>query len=100
MPTFIPPIRSYVPVIAANAPLDQRQPMASWSASIGRGVNVWLYTNNTISEVQPPYQKAFTNADGTVSPGVKKVWYGGHTHTITSSESVMLTAAGYGANIT
>ena len=100
MPTFFPPRRTFVPQVAANAPRDKQQPMASWTPEIGVGVNVFLYTDNTISETQPPYWDAFTNSDGTVSPGVKKVWYGGHRSPITDDESAMLTAAGYGANIT
>ena len=74
--------------------------MAFWSEGVEVGINVFLYTNNTVSNFQPPYWEPFTNADGTVFPGVKKVWYGGHKNLITDAEAVILTAAGYGADIT
>ena len=99
MPVFTPPTRTYVPTFSADTPKNDRKPMEFFDPYIGIGVNVWLYTNNTISEVQPPGWEPETNDDGTITPGVKKVWYGGHSHTITEDEAVMLRAEGYTDNI-
>jgi len=94
MPTFTPPSRTLVPVISPVVPRWQQRPFAYFKASIPRGVNVWVYTNNTISENQPPVWLATAT-----QPGVKKVYYGGHSYEINSDEAVQLTAAGYGDNI-
>lgn len=96
---FTPPTRTFVPTVRADTPESDRKPMIFFTPSIPIGVNVWLYTNNTISETQPPLWEKRLNADGTTTPGVQKVWYGGHSHEITAAEKVTLTAAGYGANI-
>ena len=94
MPTFTPPSRTFVPVISPATPKHQQRPFAYFKASIPRGANVWIYTNGVISEQQPPVWDATATM-----PGVKKVYYGGHSYTITSDEAVTLTAAGYGDNI-
>ena len=100
MPTFIPPSRFNVPRVRADTPDDQLTPSIYFTANIPIGANVWWWTDNTISETQPPLAEKRLNADGTYTQGVYKVWHGGHIHTITSDEAAMLTAAGYGANIT
>jgi hypothetical protein len=94
MPTFTPPSRTFVPVITPATPRYQRRPFGYFKASIPRGINVWINTNNVISENQPPVWQATDTM-----PGVKKVYYGGHSYEITTDEAVMLTAAGYGDNI-
>lgn len=96
---FRTPGRTMVPNVEPNKPLGPQSPWKFFAPEIPMGVNVWLYTDNTISEQQPPYWDAFTNSDGTVTPGVKKVWYGGHDNPVTADEVVTLTAAGYGSNI-
>jgi hypothetical protein len=88
-----------VPNVEPSKPLDTQSPWKFFAPEIPMGVNVWWWTNNTISEQQPPFWDAFTNADGSISPGVRKVYYGGHDNPVTSDEVVMLTAAGYGAYI-
>ena len=98
--TFRTPGRTKVPLIEPNKPLDSQSPWKFFTPEIPMGVNVWWYTDNTISEAQPPFWDAFTNADGTVSPGVHKVYYGGHDNPITAAEVDMLTTAGYASNIT
>ena len=99
MPLFTPPSRFNVPRVRANTPDNERTPHIYFKADIPIGANVWLWTDNTISESQPPLAERRLNADGTYTPGVQKVWHGGRTHTITADEAVLLTAAGYGANI-
>ncbi len=94
MPIFTPPSRVLVPVISPATPKHQQRPFGYFKASIPRGANVWIDTNNVISENQPP----LWNATATM-PGVKKVYYGGHSYTITTDEAVALAAAGYSANI-
>ena len=82
MPTFIPP------VVADRA---RNQKVAGvvrrWPAH-DRGKNVWKKTDGTYTEVQP------------ASADISITYHGGHVHDITSAESTLLTAAGYGANIT
>lgn len=99
MPTFTPPSRVMVPVVTPNVPLWQQRPFGYFKPSIPRGANVWVYTDNTISEQQPPLWQARTNRDGSITPGVQKVYYGGHIYEITADEAIMLTSAGYGENI-
>jgi hypothetical protein len=83
-----------VPVISPNVPKVQQRPFAYFKPSIERGANVWVWTNGTISEAQPPLWQATETM-----PGVKSVYYGGHSYEITDDEAVTLTAAGYGDNI-
>ena len=94
MPVFTPPSPVLVPVISPATPKYQQRPFAYFKASIPRGANVWVNTNNVISESQPPLWTATAT-----TPGVKKVYYGGHSYEITTDEAVELTAAGYGDNI-
>ena len=104
MANFNPPARTLVPVITDNTPEFQKRPFAYFTPSIPKGNNVWVDTNNKVSEQQPPLWVAqtFHNADGSIassSPGVKAVYYGGHSYTISASEVQILTNAGYGAYI-
>ena len=91
---FTPPSRVNVPVVTPATPKYQQRPFGYFKASIPRGANVWIYTNNTISENQPPLWEATAT-----QPGVKKVFYGGRSYEITENEKNILTDAGYGANI-
>lgn len=54
-----------------------------------RGVNVYLLTDGTYSEIEQFDTSLVTT-----------VYHGGHSHTITSAEATSLTNAGYGAYIT
>lgn len=100
MPRFTPPSTYTVPRVAADTPEADLKPSIYFLSDIPKGDNVWWYTDNTITTAQPALWEPRTNADGTITPGVKKVWYGGHTHDITDSEAVILTTAGFGAYIT
>ena len=77
-----------------------KRPAVYFKADIPKGVNVWLLTDNTISETQPTLYERRLNSDGTYTPGIQKVWLGGRTHTINANEVAILTAAGYGSSIT
>jgi hypothetical protein len=104
MATFEPPSRVLVPVVTPNVPKEQQRPFAYFKPSIPRGINVWINTFNEVTEIQPPLwlERTVTDADGnkiSVTPGVKKVYYGGHIYTINDDEKRILTEAGYGANI-
>ena len=100
MATFTPPSRTTVPRVRADTPENDRTPSIYFTSNIPIGVNVWVDTNNVISETQPAVAEARTNSDGSVTPGVKKVYLGGRSHTINATEVADLTAAGYGASIT
>ena len=104
MPQFTPPSPVLVPVISPATPKHQQRPFAYFRPSIPRGSNVWVNTNNLISLTQPPLwneQKIYDYQGNLVSvtPGVKKVYYGGRTYEITDTEAMDLTAAGFGDNI-
>lgn len=100
--TFTPPTgKTFVPRVNADTPEEQQKPAIYFKADIPVGVNVWWWTDNTISEQQPPLWEKRTNPDGSVTPGVYKVWYGGHgPYAISDGEYTMLSAQGYGANLT
>ena len=104
--TFTPPTHYkngptlYVPEIDMTKDSGPQSPMKFFNPHVQIGINVWLWTDNSIQEVQPPLQDARLNADGTITPGYKKMWGGGRTHQISDSEYAMLLAAGYGANLT
>ena len=99
MAIFTPPSRVKVPVVTPNVPLYQQRPFGYFKPSIPRGTNVWVYTDNTVSETQPPLWVPRTNADASITPGVKNVYYGGRSYEVTAPEVLILTAAGYGDNI-
>lgn len=83
MPTFTPPT-------VQDVARDQRARgvVRFWPAHY-RGVNVFKLTDGTYTESQP--------ADSTT---VAVTYHGAHSHTVTAAEATLLTAAGYGANIT
>ena len=54
-----------------------------------RGRNVFKLTNNSYTENQP--------GDMTT---VSVTYYGGHSHPVSAAEAALLTAAGYGSNLT
>lgn len=54
-----------------------------------RGRNVFKLTNDSYTESQP----------GDMST-VAITYYGGHEHPVSAAEAVLLTAAGYGSNLT
>lgn len=104
MPTFTPPSRSKVPVVTPNVPMYQQRPFAYFKPSIPRCINVWIDTNNNVGEIQPPLweeRKVYDAAGNllSITPGVKKVYYGGHSYEITENEKNILIQAGYADNI-
>ena len=104
--TFTPPTHYkngsnlFTPPIAGDTPDWQREPAIYLTSDTPIAINVWLWTDNTINETQPPLKDARTNPDGTITPGYKKVWGGGRTHDISDGEYEMLLGAGYSANLT
>lgn len=82
MPVFVPPT-------VQDRARDQRAVgvVRYWPAH-WRGKNVWKKTDGTYTETQP------------ASADIDTVYLGAHSHTITAAEATLLTAAGYGANIT
>lgn len=104
--TFTPPYHYkngpnlFVPEIDMSKDPDGQSPMKFFNPHVPIGINVWLWTDNSIQESQPPLAEARLNKDGTITPGIKKLWGGGRTHQISDSEYVVLLAAGYGANLT
>lgn len=56
--------------------------------------NVFIWSDNTVSEAQPPYLDR--PDDPTQTPYLSRVFYGGHTYTdVTDAEKALLTGAGY-----
>jgi hypothetical protein len=86
MPTFTPPIRTYnSPVINWKDKWSQ-SPMKFFSIPngvTGRGANVFVTTDGTITETFPRWEN------------IAKVYYGGHSHYVTDTEKAALEAAGY-----
>jgi hypothetical protein len=87
VPTFTPPTVNDVPFVFPQDKANQ----APWShfAPIARGVNVFKLTNGTYTQTQPD-----TWAE------IAVLYYGGHSHTVSTAEAALLTAAGYAANLT
>lgn len=105
MPQFTPPSRIKTPVVTENVPKEQQRPFAYFKPSIDRYANVWINTFGVVSEIQPPLWEERRDYDRQgnlvrVTPGVKKVYYGGRTYDITDSEKNVLVNAGYAAYIT
>lgn len=99
--TFTPPTRTFAPTILPDGDdTDDQSPAMFFRPSIPVGVNVFLWTDNTVQEVQPPLADARVNKDGTITPGLKKMWAGGRTHQISDSDWQILLTAGYAANLT
>lgn len=72
----------------------------------GRGVNVWVLPDGTMTEIQPyPLVTPDDLREGNLPIGnatqvtYTKVWYGGHDYPVTDAEIAQLTAAGYGSYI-
>lgn len=86
MPTFTPPTIADVPAVYPTS--DEQDPWRFFSNGL-RGLNVWKLTDGTYTQVEP---QTLAN--------VAVVYHGGHIHPITAAEAVLLTAAGYGGNIT
>ena len=86
MPTFTPPTVNDVPAVYVG---DRDQDPWRFFADGPRGVNVWKLLDGTYTQVEP---QNYTN--------VAILYHGGHAHPITAGEAALLTAAGYGANIT
>jgi hypothetical protein len=80
MATFIPPTDNIVVGIG--------HPLLRKLTPMPRGRNVYLKTDGTFTESQPP------------DDDINIVYHGGHQHTITATESAALTTAGYGNYIT
>jgi hypothetical protein len=87
MPIFTPPFGSYTPRVGADTPEDQIKPMVFAKAEISRGKNIFILKDNTVVEGSPIWHN------------VKYAYYGQPTN-ISGEEVTILTAAGYGANIT
>lgn len=100
--TFTPPNSGkFVPRVNADTPESEQKPFIFFKATVPIGANVWWWTDNTISQNQPPLWEPRTNPDGSITPGVRKVWYGGHgPYSITDGEYQMLSDAGYTASLT
>jgi len=99
--TFTPPTRTFAPTILPDDDeVGDQSPAMFFRPAIPVGVNVWLWTDNSVQEVQPPLQDARLNADGTITPGYKKVWYGGRTNIISDEDYQTLLTAGYGPYLT
>jgi hypothetical protein len=86
---FTTPVRNIVGTWDHTAPLDKdwriRRRLARHMNAGARGVNVYLLTDGTVTEIQPD------NWDV-----VDRVFYGGHeAHQVNSEEKAILEAAGY-----
>lgn len=87
MPIFTPPVLP----IGANTTVARHPGNQLWRHYGGRrvGINVYVYADGTIGTNDPPF--------GDIT--CRKVYHGGHIHTVTAAEALALTAAGFGANI-
>lgn len=85
MATFVPPVRTHVPPVAADTPRWQMKP-AIWnkSALIPRAANIFKLLDGTYTETQP-YDLST----------VAVTYYGGHVYTVDATEAAALVAAGY-----
>jgi len=105
LPTFTPPTDNIVPTVDLDERDRRRNPLGNalmrHFARGPRGRNVFLLTNNTVTEQQPAnWVDANTGSTNAGEVNTLKTWYGGHSHPITDAEATILTAAGYGAYIT
>ena len=99
MRTFTPPTRTFAPTILPSDSDDDQSPAMFFRPALPVGVNVFLWTDNTVQETQPPLADPRINLDGTISPGLRKMWAGGRTHIISDSEYQILLTAGYFASL-
>jgi hypothetical protein len=86
MPTFTPPIRAYNSPVINWKPKWPQSPMKFFShpdGQTGRGANVFVETDGTITEDFPRWEN------------ISKVYYGGHSHYVNDTEKAALEAAGY-----
>ena len=86
MPTFTPPIRAYNSPVINWKPKWPQSPMKFFShpdGQTGRGANVFVKTDGTITEDFPRWEN------------ISKVYYGGHSHYVNDTEKAALEAAGY-----
>lgn len=89
MPTFTPPTVIDVGSSLPNTKRDPASRLARHLAPIARGVNVYKLNTGVYTEDEP--------VDATT---IAVTYQGGHNHTVSAAEAALLTAAGYGANIT
>jgi hypothetical protein len=91
--TFTPPTTENLSTWEAEAsPLANRL-MGHFHAGT-RVHNVWIYSDNTVSETQPPYWEQ--NPSDPNGAYVARVFYGGGTYQdVTQAQRDLLVAAGY-----
>lgn len=92
---FTPPNTTPLSTWSAEAsPLANRL-MAHFEANVQVN-NVWIWSDGTVSESQPPF---LNNADGDIGtsvPYAARVFYGSHTYSdVTDAEKALLQGAGY-----
>lgn len=90
MATFSPPLAFDVPRVAATPHRGDR--LMRHYSPLPRGRNVYLLVDGSVTEVQP-----YEATPGTV---IQRVFFGGHAEQVNAAEVAILTAAGYGPNIT
>ena len=88
MATFIPPTDELV-VWADPFKTSIEHRLFRYLHRGDRGRNVFKLTDNSYTESQP--------GDATT---ISITYHGGHTHTVSAAEATLLTAAGYGSNLT
>lgn len=88
MATFTPPTDELV--VWAD-PFDRRidHRLFRFLHPGARGRNVFKLTDNSYTENEPGDRST-----------VKVTYYGGHSHPVSAAEAALLTAAGYGSNLT
>jgi hypothetical protein len=97
MPTFIPPINpTEVPALEA----DTRGPMRRLLRYHGgnpRGRNVYILSDNTVTETDPDSVTVFWTDQGDGSVYVKRVFFGAvqDAYNVSEAEKQLLEAAGY-----
>jgi hypothetical protein len=88
MPLFTPPTRSDVPGVNPATPENDRKPMVFFNTHIPRYVNVFIMNDNSVVEGSPIWDN------------VAYAYYGARSYQINPAQATILTAAGYGGNIT
>lgn len=109
MPTWTPPVNSTENPSVLPGP-DPTQSVAGFklfrhykSRPVGR--NVFIFSDNTASETDPDGITTLWNAadrtgDSINAKYVVRALYGGHaTESLTTAEAAILTASGFGANV-
>jgi hypothetical protein len=91
--TFTPPNTTKLSTWEMYAPTLANRLMGHFQANLAVN-NVWIYSDNTVSENQPPYLEQ--NPSDSTGAYAVRVFYGGHTYTdVTDSEKALLQGAGY-----